>query len=681
MSANSDLQDEISNLRSSAAELMAQAEAEFADAIANQDPMDTIALYIEDGEKYQAAQKLYGEADLLEAKLSDPTVLDPVTAEDNWQHVENAGSWETEGDWSPDAANVAEGQEFTQTRSIFREITDYWENTATGEIRDDNSGTEQDTESQSAIGTMAPENPPPAPPPPPPTEEIFVPVNVTSPVSHTGDAIILLPPVQAEDNWQHVYQEGDWSAFGDWAPDPADIEEGEPFTQTRDTEREITDYWQNPATGETREDQSRTETGQISRMAIGTMAPPIAPPRPPPHVVPPVILPPVKAEDNWQHVYEEGDWLAVSEWFPDPSTVPQSQAFTQSRDMERNVTDFWRNSATKETREDNSHAETKEETRNAVGTMAPPADAEPPPVILPPVKAVDNWEHVYAEGDWSAVGDWLPSGADIPQGTLFTQSRTLARLITDFWRNSDTGEIRDNLSHTEFSSESRPGEGELVVLDPFRAADDWEHVYDEGQWAPVGDWVPLPESIPAGVPFTQSRAVARIINDYWQNTATLEIRDNRTRTEVSSESRDAIGTYVAPRPVAPPPWNPPPPIFKEPTRIPDPKHVYNEGEWQPVGDWAPDPGTIAKNLPFAQSRDRRRVITDYMETAAGSRYDDFTHVEEGREQRNAVGTKIISGVPGGSEVNNSAASKNGGSWLWLLLAALAVAESQNKKRS
>jgi hypothetical protein len=93
------------------------------------------------------------------------------------------------------------------------------------------------------------------------------------------------------------------------------------------------------------------------------------------------ILSPVTAADDWEHVYEEGDWSPTSDWSPDPATIPQGQAFTQTRNRSRTITDYWVNHADGTRRDDNTHLEYGSESQAATGTKtadAVPATQKPP---------------------------------------------------------------------------------------------------------------------------------------------------------------------------------------------------------------------------------------------------------------------------------------------------------------
>lgn len=319
----------------------------------------------------------------------------------------------------------------------------------------------------------SPAEPPPQPEPDPeaePAPELVSVAIAPPPPPELGDAIVMLPPVTAVDPWRHVESTGDWEAAGDWSPDPGEIERGEQFTQTRDIQRPIGDFWINDATGEIRDDNSYFDDSTESRDAIGTYDTPAAPPQlAPPETAPAIVLPAVQAVDSWRHVQTTADWVPATDWMPPTSDVDRGEIFDQVRGVRRTIADFWINDLTGEIRDDRGHDEISTATREAVGTYDPPAAApeSAAPVVLPAVTAVDAWRHVQTTGDWQPLTDWAPDAAQVDSATTFTQTRDVQRVNTDFWINDETGEVRESANQVEFSTESREVAGELVILPPF----------------------------------------------------------------------------------------------------------------------------------------------------------------------------------------------------------------------
>lgn len=553
------------------------------------------------------------------------------------------GPWIPTGDWTPDRVTVPQGQTFAQSRTKYRHIDDYWINVRTGQIdphSPNNSRDETGVDYNSTTGTQ-------------------------------------LPVVVAQDNWEHIYTAGSWAPISDWSPDPVTVQQGLTFTQGRQSQRHVTDYWINHANGQVRDDNSHTETMNEARHATGTQ------------------LPPVAAQDDWEHIYSVGNWTPVSDWSPDTATVTQGQSFTQNRKSERQVTDYWINHLNGQVSGDNSQTQSMSEARHATGTQLPAVvvslthhyaegpwiptgDWSPDTATVPQgqkfaqsrpkTRHIDDYwidnhtgaidpnspnnsrdetgfdynsttgtqlapvvvslTHHYAEGPWSAVSDWSPDTFTVPNGTPFTQTRTRQRHIDDFWIDNHTGGIdpgSPNNSHDENSTESRAAFGTQLLPVTLSLT----HHYFEGPWTPVDDWAPDTATVPQGRPFTQTRMVSRHVDDFWidNSTGNMDLTSpNNSHDELSSQSRAAVGTQL-------------PQVGVSLT------HHFSEGQWQPVGQWLPDPAAVMQGQTFTQSRPTQRHIDDYWIDNNTGQIDpdspDNSHYENSSESRPAVGTMVV----------------------------------------
>ncbi len=299
-------------------------------------------------------------------------------------------------------------------------------------------------------------------------------------------------------------------------------------------------------------------------------------------------------------------------------------------------------------------------------TEPPAQDTTPPPDNsnadsvntdnAPP--AQDDWEHVQYTDPWAPLNDWSGAPGDYQEGAEVEVWRWLYRQNADFWRNTTTGEVRDNIGGYEYQTETQTITGTrptppqapptpppgapadtATVLPPVSTSANVRRIQETGDWQPVGDWTPDVSEVDEGQSFTQSQSVTWHVTDQVVDADTGEILSDNSSDQFSRRYQTAVGT----RPLPPPAATVPPAVVLPPMVVQSTwRRVYNESPWGPNGDWAPDASSIPQGQSFTQSRPTTRTVTDYWEDPdTGTRRDDNSHNEYSSESRDAVGELVI----------------------------------------